>query len=143
MKIIFFFLLLLSSTLTFSQIEKGSFKVMDSINTKYPYRTQEINNIVEIYSLSETSKEAVKQKVKNKVSKYQLKDLTKSYVDNVINYYQMNYIWLITDKIFSNFSKEEIIALKKLIKKKKNNILLDKFLNIEQDCIKNFNKMFE
>ena len=143
MKIIFFFLLLLSSNLTFSQIEKGSFKVMDSINTKYPYRTQEINNIVEIYSLSETSKEAVKQKVKNKVSKYQLKDLTKSYVDNVINYYQMNYIWLITDKIFSNFSKEEIIALKKLIKKKKNNILLDKFLNIEQDCIKNFNKKFE
>lgn len=113
------------------------------VNTKYPYRTQEINNIVEIYSLSETSKEAVKQKVKNKVSKYQLKDLTKSYVDNVINYYQMNYIWLITDKIFSNFSKEEIIALKKLIKKKKNNILLDKFLNIEQDCIKNFNKKFE
>lgn len=116
---------------------------MDSINVKYPNRAEEISDVVEIYSLSEPSKDAVKKKIKNKTSKYQLKDLTKSQVDNFISYYQMNYIWLIADKTFSNFNKEEILLLKKLVKKKRKDPLLDKFLIIEQGCIDHFNKNFE
>ena len=133
----------MNSLLIFSQSLEKVIKVMDSVNIKYPSRNQEIKNIVEIYSLSEASKGAVNYKVKNKLSKYELKNLTKSYVDNVITYYQMNYIWLITDKIFSNFNKEEIVILKNLIKKKKKDILLDKFFDIEQNCIKHFDKNFE
>ncbi len=143
MKKAFFFLFVLISVFVFSQLEKEGVKVTDSVKTKYPDRTEELSDVVEIYSLSEPSKEAVKKKVRDETSKYQLKDLTKSGVDNIIAHYQMNYIWLITDKIFSNFEKEEILSLKKLVKKKRKDILLDRFLRIEQECIEDFNKKFE
>lgn len=133
----------MNTIFVFSQSLEKAIKVMDSVNIKYPSRSQEMKDILEIYSLSDSSKDAVNNKIKNKLSKYELKDLKKSYVDNVINYYQMNYLWLITDKIFSNFNKEEVVILKKLIKKKKRDTLLDKYINIEQDCIKHFDKNFE
>lgn len=133
----------MNTIFVFSQSVEKAIKVMDSVNIKYPSRSQEMKDILEIYSLSDSSKDAVNNKIKNKLSKYELKDLTKSYVDNVINYYQMNYLWLITDKIFSNFNKEEVVILKKLIKKNKRDTLLDKYINIEQDCIKHFDKNFE
>lgn len=143
MKKIILFLFLMNTIFVFSQSLEKAIKVMDSVNIKYPSRSQEMKDILEIYSLSDSSKDAVNNKIKNKLSKYELKDLKKSYVDNVINYYQMNYLWLITDKIFSNFNKEEVVILKKLIKKKKRDTLLDKYINIEQDCIKHFDKNFE
>lgn len=138
--IIIFFLLIIN--FTFSQSLKAV-SIQDSLSVKYPDRKKMDSEIGKIYLKSEISQKAVADLIKKKLSIYDPRKLKRKDVDLAITYYRVHYLWIFIDQTLTNFTDSEINQIESEISDKNaDNVLIQKFRDIEKKVIGKFQKEF-